>query len=327
MKLIKRLVLFGVLAVIVLIVAAGVIVTLSINSIAKRGIEYGSTTALGVPTTLESASIGLFSGKFGLNTLNVSNVQGYPSTSFVKLGDAKVAVTLGSLRKDTIEVPSFSMDGLDVYLERRGGKSNYDVILENIEKITGSKSKPKPTEPKKEGETKLVIKELTLRNITIHTDLVDAGTPGLAELTKVTVPIPEIKLMNVGQTGEGVGGSGVTIRELASILVQTIMAAVVEKGGVLPEQLLGELKSRLGNLRGLEGLDLKMITESGAVQALGEQFGARVTGVGTEAKKALEDATKNLPGNEKLKEEAEKQIDKATDRLKGIIPKREEPKK
>jgi hypothetical protein len=330
MKLLKRIILFGILGIIVLLIAAGVIVTLSINSIARRGIEVGSTSALGVPTTLKSASVGLFSGKFGLNGLDVANPQGgYPSTHFVQLGDAKVAVSLGSLTMDTIEIPSFTMDGLDVHLERRGGKSNYDIILENIEKFTGGKGKPKPAEPKQPGsEKKLIIKELTLRNITIHTDLVDAGTPGLSDLTKITVPIPEIKLTDVGKTGDGVGGSGVTIRELSSIIVQTIMAAVVEKGGVLPEQLLGELKTRLTSLGGLEGLKLSIITEAGgSVKALGEQFGAKVTDIGAGAKKALEDATKNLPGAEKIKDEAAKQIDKATDKLKGLLPKRDEPKK
>lgn len=328
MKLIKRLVLFGILGIVVLIVAAGIIVTLSINSIARKGIEVGSTSALGVPTTLKSASIGLLSGKFGLSGLDVSNPQGgYPSQHFVQLGDARVAVSLGSLTKDVIEVPEFTMDGLEVHLERRSGKSNYDVILENIEKLGGGKSTPKPTDPKKD-ETRLIVKELTLRNITIHADMVDPSTPGLAELAKITVPIPEIKLKDVGKTGDGVGGSGVTIKELSSIIVQTIMAAAAEKGGILPEQLLAELKTRLSSIGGLKGLDLSMITESGGnVKALGEQFGAKVFASGAGAKKAVDDLTKGLPGGEKVQEEAVKQIDKATEKLKKLFPKKEEPKK
>lgn len=330
MKLIKRLFLFGVLGIIVLVIAAGVILTLTINSIARKGIEVGSTSALGVPTTLQKASIGLFSGKFGLTGLDVSNPNGYPSTHFVQLGDAKVEVSLGTLTKDTIEVPEFTMDGLAVRLERRSGKSNYDVILENLEKFGGGKKDPtKPAEPKKEGaDKKFVVKLLTLKNITIHADMVDPSTPGLAEIAKVSVPIPEIKLENVGKTGDGVGGSGVTIAELSSIIVQTILAAAVEKGGVLPDQLLGELKSRLSGLGGLKGLDMSFITESGGnPKVLGEQFGAKLGESNSSAKKAVEDLTKGVPGAEKIQEKAGEAIDKATDRLKGLLPqKKEEPK-
>lgn len=330
MKFIKRLVLFGFLAVVLLVVAAGVILTLTINAVAKEGIEVGGKTALGVDTKLKSASIGLFSGKFGLNGLDVSNPQGYPSQHFVQLGDARVAVSLVSLTKDVIEVPEFTMDGLTVRLERRAGKSNYDVILDHLQKLGGGAKEPsKPAEPKRSGsEKKLVVKELTLKNITIHADMVDPSTPGLAELAKVTVPVPEIRLSNVGNTGEGVGGSGVTIEELAGIIVQTIMAAAAEKGGVLPDQLLGEVKNRLSSLGGLKGINLKMVTESGSVQELGASFGAAVSDAGAGVKKTVEEATKDLgPAGDKVKEEVTKQIDKATDKLKGLLPKKEEPKK
>ena len=181
MKLIKRLVIFGIIGLVVLLIVGGIVLTLTINSIAKQGIQIGATSALGVETKLNTASVGLFSGTFGLNGLDVSNPQGYPSKHFVQLGDAKVAVSLGSLTKDTIVVPEFTMDGLDVHLERKSGKSNYEVILENLDKLSGGKSTPKPTEPKPKGsEKKLIVKALTLKNITIHADMVDAGTPGLA---------------------------------------------------------------------------------------------------------------------------------------------------
>ena len=321
MKLMKKILLFGGLGLIVLIIAAVVILSITINSIARKGIEVGANSALGVTTTLKSASIGIFSGKFGLNGLNVANPQGFAGDHFLNLGDAHVAVSLSSLTKDTIELPEFAMDGLDVSLERKAGKSNYQVILDNLEKFTGGGGKPttKPTEPKKGGEKKLIIKQVTLRNITVHANMVDAGTPGLSDLAAVTVPIPEIKLSNVGQTGSGVGGSGVTVGELSSIIVQAIMAAVVEKGGVLPEQLLGELKGKLAGMGGLKGLGASFVTEAGgSAKALGEQFGAAVTNLGETAKKAVE----GLPGADKIKEAT----DKATDKLKGLIPKKDPPK-
>lgn len=331
MKKLRKILLICVLGGVILLVAVGVGGAIFINSAAKKVIEYGANTALGVPTTLKSASVGIFSGKFGMTGLSVGNPEGFPSDHFLNLGDAHVAVTLSSLTKDTIELPEFAMDSLDVRLERRAGKSNYQVILDNIAKLSGptkpgDKPADKSKEPAKPGaEKKLIVKQVTLSNITIHADMVDPTIPALSQLAAVTVPIPEIKLQNVGQTGTGVAGSGVTVGELSGIIVQAIMAAVAEKGGVLPEQLLNDLKSQLGNLGGLKGITASFITDLGTSgKPLGEQFGASVQGLGDKAKTEINKAIDKLgPSGEAAKDA----VNKAVDKLKGLLPKpKEQPK-
>jgi hypothetical protein len=332
MKLIKRLIILGFLAIVLLVIAVGVGAMVFIDAAAKKGIEFGANKALGVPTTLNKASVGLFSGTFAMNGLNIGNPQGFPSDHFLNLGDAKVAVTLSSLTKDTIEIPEFTMDTMDVRLERRNGKSNYQVILDNIQKLTGGDkgaTQPKPKEPSQGPEKKLIVKQVNLKNITVHADMVDAGTPGLSNLAAVTVPIPEIRLENVGQTGSGVGGSGVTISQLSGIIVQAIMAAVVEKGGVLPEQLLTDLKGQLGSLGGLKGLTASFVTDKGGTsKPLGEQFGAAVGNLNSTTKNAVNSELDKLgPQGDQLKDAAGKEVDKATDKLKGLLGKPKDPPK
>ena len=71
----KRILLILLLAGIGLLIGS---VTL-IDAFAKKGIEAGGTYCLGVPTTLDSANIGIVSGMFGLQGLTVANPEGYES--------------------------------------------------------------------------------------------------------------------------------------------------------------------------------------------------------------------------------------------------------
>lgn len=304
----KRLLIVGSAVILACVVIAVIVMLLALNSIARRGIEAGATYALGVPTTLGSASIGVFSGEFGMSKLKVSNPEGFGTPHFLSLGDADVAVSLGSLTKDTIDVPRFALDSIDVHLERKDKRSNYQVILDNLEKLSGPADPAKPP-PKEGGGKKLIVRDLTIRDVTVHVDAL--GLPGASTIgdatgasARVTIPIKEIRLQNVGQTGSGVGGSGVTISQLSGIIVQAVMAATIEEGaGVLPADLLNDLGSQLGDLDGLAHVPMQVGGK--AVDAV-QKFGQEASKIGGEAGKAAGEAAKEA---EKKIEEVQKGID------------------
>jgi hypothetical protein len=293
------LVLIGVPVLLIIVAVVGLV--LFIDSAAKTGIEKGATYAMGVNTTLDSASIGLFSGKFGLSGLKVANPAGYKDERFLSLGDGRVAVSLGSLTKDTIEVPTFALDTITVNLEKKDGKANYQVILDNLAKL--SKGDPSSAPPEQGGGKKLIINELTIRNVTVKADLLGApGAVGAVVNQPITIPISEIKLTNVGKdTGRGVAGSGVTVSQLSSIIVQAVLAAAVENGGnLLPGDIAGELKGALGNLGDLKNVGVQVVGKAGEAA---QQIGKQLEGAANEAQKKLEKAGEELG-----------------DKLKGILP-------
>lgn len=306
MSKLKKLLLVLIGVPVLLIIVAVVGLMLFIDSAAKAGIEKGATYAMGVNTTLDSASIGLFSGKFGLSGLNVANPAGYKDAKFLSLGDGKVAVSLGSLTKDTIEVPTFALDTIVVNLEKKEGKANYQVILDNLAKLSKG-GEPSSAPPEQGGGKKLIVNELTIRNVTVKADLLGApGAVGAVVNQPITIPISEIKLTNVGKdTGRGVAGSGVTVSQLSSIIVQAVLAAAVENGGnLLPGDIAGELKGALGNLDGLKDVGVQVVGKAGeAAQQIGKEVGKQLEGAANEAQKKLEKAGEELG-----------------DKLKGIIP-------
>jgi len=118
----KLIVKLGAVVILLLIiaVAAG---ALLINSIARKGIESGSTYALGVPTTLESAKVGLTSGEFSMSGLNVANPAGaFTSPEFLSMGEGSVAVSLGTLRSALVELPTLTLSDISMNLEGQGDK-------------------------------------------------------------------------------------------------------------------------------------------------------------------------------------------------------------
>jgi uncharacterized protein involved in outer membrane biogenesis len=294
-KLFKRLFIAGFLLVL-LVIGGLVYAVMSINALAKKGIEAGGSYALGVPTTVDSVSIGLLSGKASLANLNVANPAGYPAPHFLKLGSGSVAVSLGSVQQDVIEIPTFSLDAIDVRLERKGDAGNYQKILDNLKSVSGSGSAPAPSSSGG-PEKRFVVRDLTITNVRVELDMLGAGGAvgeALNSATKIPVTIDKIELKNVGKTGEGVAGSGVTMGQLASIIVQAVLSAAAEKGGGLfPADVLGDLNGRLANLGGLKNLG--MAVGGQAVGALKKAEEA-VKGVAEEGKKAIEDAKKGLEG-------------------------------
>jgi hypothetical protein len=298
MKFILRKLRFLIVVLLLLVIGGAALGVWLIDSIARKGIEKGSTYALGVPTTLGSANVGILSGTFGLSKLNVGNPQGFAAPHFLSLGEGGVQVSLNTLRQSTVELPVLSLSNLDVSLERKGDSSNYKVILDNLAKLqSGSGSKPASKD-----DTRFVIRELSLKNIKVHLDLV--GGPGFVnELTKIDIPIDEIKLKDVGKTGTGVAGTGVTMGELASIIVQAVLGAAAEKGGgLIPDDLLGDLKGKLAGLNGVKDLGMKVLGDAkGSIEQAGKKVVDDVTKEGKKAVEGvLDKGLKNLlPGKDK----------------------------
>lgn len=293
--------------VLVLILALVGLLTLGysqLNNLVKAGIERGGTYAMGVETNVASVRLGLLSGTATVAGLSIANPPGYQATKFFTLGEGSISISPASFSQPVIEVPSFKLDTIAVDLERKDGKSNYQVILDNIKKLqdqlgtttTQPTTPPTTPAPSSADDKKLVINELTIRKVTVKVNMLGvSGGLGdvLNKATKVTIPIDEIKLQNVGKTGTGVGGTGVTVSQLSSIIVQAVLAAAADKGGgLLPTDFLNDLKGNLSSLDGLKGLGLNVLAnQTGKVEEIAKDVGQKVEGA---VKGAVDNATKGL---------------------------------
>jgi len=280
MKIVKVLVVVA----LVLIVAVAVVAAVAMSNLdraAKVAIQRGGTYALGVNTTLASADIGVMSGTFSMNDLNVANPEGFDSPHFLALGDGNVRVSYGSLLEDTVILPELTLRSIDVHLDKEDGSSNYQTILDNLKKFESGDA-PKEPAPSGGKSKKLIIEKLTIEGIVVHADVL-GDEPA-------TVNVDAIHLTNVGSEG----GDTLELAGVAAVVVKAVMLAAVQAGaGVLPDALVGELQNGLAGLESLTDLGIGVGAEiDGVVQDLDGLAQNLANGVITSA----DDLAKDLEG-------------------------------
>jgi len=267
-------------ALVVVLVAIVTIVFISIDSIAKAAIVRGSTYALGVQTTLASADIGIFSGEFTMSGLAVANPDGFESDHFLRLDEGYLAVSLGSLRQDTVEVPTLALTGIDINLEKRGGKANYRIITDNLKRFESGDTGDDGAQAGagKPGK-KFVVREIIIRDINVTVDLMPVG----GALTRLEIPIEEIRMTDVGS-------ESMTTAELTNRVIKMILAAIVKNAAHLPADLVNDLGGALAELGDLGNMTVTETARTVAkvVEGLGQG--------GDEVGKAIGDAVEGLGG-------------------------------
>jgi hypothetical protein len=282
--------LLKIVAVLVLLIVVGLVAAyIYIDVIAKSAIERGSTYALGVQTTLESAKLKIFDGQLVMGGLHVSNPQGYEASHFLTMKEGDVAVTLASLRQDTVQVNHLHLIEIDVNLQKKDGKSNYNVILENLKRLE--------TTPDPDAEAqRYVVNDLQIRNVVLHVDLLGGGT-----LTKVNVPIDKIQLKNVGSDTP----RGVLLSDLSGVIIKAILAAAADKAGsIIPDDIVGDLKGQLAQLQSIEKLaDVESLGElAKPIEEITGQLGSEIKNLGDKATGEVGKAIGDIFGGKKKQE-------------------------
>ncbi len=282
-----------------------------IDRIAKEAIERGGTYAMQVDTTVELVDVNITGGTASMSGLNIANPAGFDTEHFMRLAESNASVDLNTIRSGTIVMPSITLSGIDVILDKGGNPSNYNTILNALKRFEskgegGSAPAPSGGDTKADG-TKLVINSLKIQDINIRV----ANMPGVSlALGDVAVNIPEIELRDVGKE------ESMTTAEVINLVVKTVLAAAVEAGGgIIPADVLGELGNGLAGLESLSDMGIQAISELNLDDALG--------GVGEQINKATEDVQQQIDDSTKKLDDAakdvEKKIDDATNEIKNIF--------
>jgi len=244
MKKVKRIIL-GLVIVLVVVV---IVVWAMIDRIAKAGVEKGGTYALGVDTKVDTLSLSVLSGQLTMNGLTIANPEGYKTEHLMKSGRFDLEVKTGSVFTDTVRIPKFELDGLDVNIEQKLGKSNVGEVMDNVEKQSGGKE---------EGGKELDIDSVVIRNVTAHVQVLPIG----GEASTLTVKVPLIEMKNLTPENR----KGIVMRELIGKLFPAIIGGVIDKGkGVLPAGLTADLSQHVDGLKKVFSLEApKKVMEAG----------------------------------------------------------------
>lgn len=264
-----RKILFIILCVVAaLVVCVTVFVHLFGNSVLKARIESAASKTLSVAVKIDDMDLSILGGKVGFQNLTVDNPPDYKHDKLLEVGDARIAVGIGSLLKDTVRIKEIVLDRVDVVLEQKGVTSN------NIQDIIKSLRKDEGTEPKDDtgkASKKLHIDILEITNITVKAKLLPI--PGKADT--VTLKLNPIRMRDLGSDNK------LDTAKLSGKILMAIATGVAEQGaGVLPENLTDNMKATLSKA-----------TELGKTAA---EEGKKILEQGTDAGKELIEGVKGL---------------------------------
>src|SRR5262245_27665528 len=201
----KKLVLAVLVLVVVLVIGGVLAVAFFLDGAVKRGVETVGPMITKVDVKLNSASVSLLSGSGKIKGLQVGNPEGYKSPSSISVGKASLALNPGSVYSDKVVVKSINVEAPEITFETDLKGNNLSKILANVEEATGGggdKTASKPAESK--ASKKLQVDEFIVTGGKIHISVTALGGGKAA-----TVPLPEIRLANLGQ-----GPDGITTAEL-----------------------------------------------------------------------------------------------------------------
>ncbi len=287
----------GALGVVVAVVVVAVVFLFSsLDSLIKEAVEKYGSEIIQAEVRLNKVEIDVTSGQGGLSGLKIGNPKGFETPSAFELGGISVKLDIGSVTEDVIVIKEIVISKPQVTYELGTGGSNIDAIRNNIDRYvkahgggkseawsdakTGAKTDAKTDEG---GGPKLVIENLYIRGGTVN---VSANIP-LMRGRKMTAPLPDIHLKDIGKEEKGATPGEVAEEILASV------------GKSVSDAMSGiGVGSTLESLRtGLAGAT-KSVTDAvsgageavkGAVSGAGEAVKGVVSGAGDAVKGVTED--------------------------------------
>ena len=216
---------------------------LSLNSIVKHGVVTFGPEVIKAPIQLDGVSLSAASGSGELRGLVVGNPEGFKTPHAVKLGTASLQVKPASLLGDKLVVQSIKADGAEITFEGSLGSSNLGKIQENVDAYVASLLGPASKDKKSAGK-KLQVDELIISNAKINLSMTILGGKS------ATLPLPEIKLSNLGQ-----GPDGITPAEVIKVVMKEVMSkaatAIIGALGSLDKGVTGAAKGTVDAAKGV----------------------------------------------------------------------------
>jgi len=226
---ILRIVLLGIVVLVVVIV---VVIKLFGNIALKTGIETAASKTLNVGVSIDDMDFSILGGSVGFQNLVIDNPPGYKHDKLLEVGNARIAVGIGSLLKDTVNIKEIMFDDVNVVLEQKGVTGNN---LQDIIKAI-PKSEAEDEEKEEKPAKKLHIDKLELTNITVNAKLLPV--PGKDDT--ITLKLNPIRMTDLGSDDK------LDAAKLTAKILLAIATGVAEQGvGKLPEGMTDAMKATL----------------------------------------------------------------------------------
>jgi hypothetical protein len=303
----KRGILIGGGALIV-IVAAGVFFLVSnIGGIIKAAVEEFGTKILQAEVTLNEVDVSTTSGEGALKGLNIGNPDGFKTDKAFGLGLVSVKMDTGTITSDTIVIKEIVVQAPDITYEIGTGGSNLDKLKENADayvKVATGGGGGSSSADSADGK-KLIIENLYIREARMNVSATFLGGK------KFGATLPEIHLTDIGKD-DGGAGPGEIADQVISAITDSATGAL---SGIDFGDMANKVTEQLGNVLG--GADMGAAADAAKEQAADMMKKATegTSGVTDMMKKATEGSS----GAGDMMKKATESMGGAGDAMKGLL--------
>lgn len=187
--------------------------------------------ALGLTTSLDYASVQLLTGRVRLTGLAVDNPSAFDAPRMMLLPRLTGRVRMTTLTGPVVEFSHLTLNDLELHLERRQGVGNYTLILDHYVREGRHLGNP---------ELRFVIDTLVVQDAMVHLDLV----PRLGDAARLSVPIHQLRLADVGAPG-----GGLMLQEVVGEVLRSVLLAVLDRAaGDIPDLILRGFREQVEEL-------------------------------------------------------------------------------
>jgi hypothetical protein len=226
----KKIIIFSVLALVLVIAGTLVYVLTNINSIVKAAIEKYGSQAVKTHVRVSSVEIRLSQGEGAVLGLTVANPSGFVSPSIITLDTISIRIVKDSVTSTPIVIDNILISGPEVFYEMKAdGTANVDILKKNLAE-SGSSKEEQLQQSRKGKELRLRVGKLVFEKGKVHVRVAKLmDKPYIVEL-------PRMELIDIGKHG------GATPAEIA----HTMATALVQETAKAVAMTQGERLLRKG---------------------------------------------------------------------------------
>jgi uncharacterized protein involved in outer membrane biogenesis len=197
-KTMKKWILIGACAVLVIIIVIVVLGLSNLGPIIKSAVNTYGPNITKTEVKIGDVNISIFSAEANLKDFFLGNPKGFKSSQAMRVGSIHVNVDEKSLTSDTIVIDKIEVIRPDITYEKARGTDNFQQILNNV-KGSSQKAKTSKKEPAKEGEgKKLIITDFIVKQGKVDLTV----SVGVTEKT-ISASLPDIHLRDLGKEKGG----------------------------------------------------------------------------------------------------------------------------
>ena len=268
-------VLFGLGAVMVVIIAIVVAVFFFAGDVIKTAVEKIGSEATQAKVTLHTVDLDMIQGSGAMKGLVVGNPKGFKTPSAFELGSISLQIDKSTLSSNPVVIDSIAINGPIVTYEKANGTSNVDAIKANVDafakKFSGGGTAT-TSDSKQGGGKKLLIKKLTITGGQVK---LNAGVLGDKTLN---ASLPDLTLTDIGKDSGGASPA-----EVAKSVIDKLTAGIMS---INPDKLIGNAAQAIQGAAKAATDAAKGVSEGAgkAVEGVTSGAGSAVEGVGDKVK-------------------------------------------